>query len=204
MDTIDPTLNSGLDDSSHQIAGLVRQVQVGGPAAADAMTMLLARFEPLVRATAARYCPGKVYYEDAQQEARMAVWKAGLHYDFAHGVPFAAYVQRAVINTVGDFVAAENRQWPTVTEVGDHAADAVGSDLATAPDAILDQLVLVDLYAALDSREQFVVQRVYGQDATRSSVAVSLGVSPTTVTNILIKVAVKGQAYLVPREDITT
>lgn len=85
---------------------------------ADALAYLVVAFEPLIRNVAGRYAD--VSYEDAKQEAYLALVRCVGKYDAGRGIPFAAYAQAYVR---GEVRTAMRREWRARSRVVGLAAD---------------------------------------------------------------------------------
>ena len=103
-----------------------------GKEAAGSEAALLAQHEPLVRWVVRRQHLGRLAYEDAVQEGRIALWQAIRRFDPARGTTFSTYAVPAIRHAVWQAVAREQASLRTGSAVSLVAPDELSDRLHAA------------------------------------------------------------------------
>ncbi|KRQ87835.1 RNA polymerase sigma factor FliA [Caloramator mitchellensis] len=116
--------------------------------------LILKKFEPLLKKCFSMYVKDKEYFEDAMQEGRVAILKCINNFKVDANVPFEAYVKRAVINSMRDFVRRIKFDYMSLefemTEDGSLMHEVIPSDVCIEEDMVKKEENR-DLYDAIEN-----------------------------------------------------
>jgi RNA polymerase sigma factor (sigma-70 family) len=149
----------------------------GGCEANDALEGALVANEGLVHWTVRRQWLGRLAYEDAVQEGRIALWRALKHYDARRGT-LSSYAEVAIRHAVWQ---AARRAHRAAHERIDDEPIGLAPDMAAEMDRVITRVHVRDLVAHLPKRLRLVVVLRYGLDgrtaATFPEIGRTLGVT---------------------------
>jgi len=144
---------------------------------AQKMEMALAANEALVHWTVQRQWLGRLLYQDAVQEGRIALWRALVRYDASRGT-LSSY---AVVGIERAVWRAARRARRGAAEQLEGEITGGAADMAGEIDRVTEQVQVETLVAALPPRLRDVISWRYGLDkaggATFQEIGARLGVS---------------------------
>lgn len=144
---------------------------------AEGMAAALARNEALVHWTVQRQWLGRLSYQDAVQEGRIALWRALVGYDASRG-ELSSYAVVAIQRSV--WQAARRARRLAAEGLAEEVAGA-GRDLALEIDRATERVHVRTLVAGLPARLGVVIRLRYGLDgggeATFPQIGAALGVT---------------------------
>lgn len=138
--------------------------------------------EKIVYFSLGKYFPDWAFDEDAQQTAKMALWKACRDYDEKRG-KFSTCAIRYIRNEMWNYLRAGRRRLPTVSlddPINDTGESVLADIIPGDDDIVCDSLYLID--SRLSERRQKIVDCL-AAGMTLQETADTIGISRTAVYN---------------------
>ncbi len=154
-----------------------------GKRAVKATKLLLKRHEPLMHRIIRSFGTSAKLYEDGMQAAYIGALKALKRFDPDRGVTFGAFASGFIKGAVREEVYGAVDPPPFFS---------VEDDLDGVEEAVLVRAFISEL----STRQQYLLQRLFVDDAPRVEVARELGISRTAVTRAMNRIYVRGRQEL--------
>ena len=129
--------------------------------------LILKKFEPLLKKCFSMYVKDREYFDDAMQEGRMTILKCINNFKIDGNVPFEAYVKRAVINSMRDFVRRIKFEYMSLefemTEDGSLMHEVIPDDICLEDDVVKkeDYKGIYDAIEKLSPKQREVIIDFY-------------------------------------------
>ncbi|NKY15773.1 RNA polymerase sigma factor [Streptomyces somaliensis] len=159
-----------------------RPFEFGGSDGSDegAFEAAYRRWSPLVHAMAARSLGDAREAEDVTQQVFVAAWRGRAGFRPERG-PLGAWLVGITRRKIADALEARTRRLRLAEAAARVPDGAVPPDGDTAPDAVLDRVLLAGELARLPHRQRQVLCMAYYEDLTQSQIATRTGVPLGTV-----------------------
>ena len=180
-----------------QICELIEKLRCGDK---EAFCSISERYAPLIRSLMAKYCTSvsetDSEYEDIHQEALIALYNAALSYDMSQrDVSFGLYAKICIGNRIISVIRKMDKLDRRNADIPYDILELQLQDNESDPSKQIDdkesaKLLAEKILSLLSEYERSVFKK-YLQDVSISDIAVSLGKSPKSVDNALVRIKSK-------------